>query len=1196
MTQKSSTSSSEAKAPRSDDNRSREADKNSQPTSTLPRAAAVDDVASPEVRGWHHLLRQWHIWPLPPRLAWIVPPLTSWAKFKPVLRSALIAWIMMFFMVIAPVERELGNASFLVIVFSLLQPAELPLTGIMEREFFMLFFGCCSWIWCCIAIAISHAVRHNKLPPSEANLEAIFAGRYIDKGPAIVCAVFLAFGSALWLYLKIRFGPSPFIYSSIIACLALDIMLTDAPLFPYPYYLLGRSILLPMAVKTAVTLIVSLICFPKSVNSLFVDRIVLILQPLSQAIRGQLEQFKSSPLDTDFAFTQTRNIVGQAERAVPLVAAATRLLSREVSFGLASGEDLRTVEFLVKALVAPANGWSQYFGVIENDLRSGHFPVPKSELPQTRPPSPSSTPVTRTPLHSRPPTRPQTPTQSHVDLHERHLDDTNEQQDSDNEAHRHHDRFGSRLNVLLNKAPLYSHLHNRQSRPPSVDGQIPASPSYQTRHGFFNSGHHTPDHHHHPVGTWEYLRYAQIEEKLHQKSADIITDRIFSALGESSVNIMTANAEGIDYVVTWLETLNAQRYRLFLARFTGQKVSISRCADEVAAKSMAETMDKLRAALEHFKNEERLRVVDMFRQSIEDPRNGKGYPHRYLFQAFVHQHTNIVFTQRLLKLLEELDRIETMRGQGQLWLPRLPRLLQAKTWMSSGDDNEVVNETEGDAADDMHHHPEEDWYKLRGLGGASPRDPDSLEPSTSVQRLGTALHTYLGRLWHGNLLFAVKAGTLTALLSVPFFLSASAGFTQREKGLWTLFVAQLSFGRHRGDSVLALVSRTLCTLAGAVVAMLIWYISSGSGRASPFSFMVVWGFAVVPIFIFRIYWPFSPQTAIITALTIAVCVGYSYKDSYNPAPYTSPGHGWELAWRRIVEVIMGATAAVIWSFVPPTSTLREYLRQSHASTIHRLGILHCKLIAFTLNHDEGGDVDPAVLSAEIISLRAKLRRLDARKAQVAYETSLRGAWPRERYEMLFETQLALSKLLSAAVIISQQLGPGYSRALLRRTRFAQQGFMADVLTAYTLCSTALRTAQPLPQLSPVLFSRYLSEAGFLFRAPNAERDRSFDREDEEELGLPQELTMKVLQSEEYCAFAVGVVTLSHIVMTLDKLVLATKQLVGESFELPPELYYETQRKIERERELRKAQEEKQEQQIPEIEKVRRRTAVGTDVA
>lgn len=1083
---------------------------------------------------WKRRLEELGIWSLVPQVAWIAIPFQSWARFKPVLRSAIVAWLVAFFMVISPIERNLGNASFLVLVIALLQPAELPLMGLIEREAFLLLFCLAAWAWACIAIKIADAARSTRLLPSEVNLQLVYEGAYVEAAPSIVCCLFLGTGSAFFLYLKMRYGASPFIFSAIIACLTVDIILTTAHLFPYPNYLIGQSILKPMALKSAVTIVVGATFFPKSVNSLFVDRVVLVLKPLQQALRSQEEQFKSSPLDPEFDFLKTRNIVGQSERAVPLVTGASRLLSRELSFGLAGGKDLATVERLVKALVAPANGWSQYFAVIENDLRSGHFYQPergRASAPPTRPTSRAPTP-----LPSRPPSPDGEREQSH----------TYSPAESVHGGHGSHGVHGGRLGALLAHLPHRRSFHGDHSNPPS-----PAP-----------SRHHHHHHHHHatPVGTWESLRFAQLEERLHTKSADSTTDHVFTVLGSSSAGIMAANAAAIDFVVNWLGTLNAHRYDLFMARFTGRKARTVMQERGSWIKSTAEAIAELESALQQFKTRDRLEVVALFKAAVDQHRGEKPLPHRYLFQAFVHQHTSIVFAERMIALLQKINDLERTRMVGRLWFPSLPSIFKLDTWFNSDD---LSGKNEG-FEEDGENHREEEWYEEQGLGGASPRDPDSMEPTTLLQQWGTTAHIWVERLFSGNLLFAVKVATLSGLLSLPFYFRSTAGFCQREKALWTLFMAQLTFSRHRGEVLYALVSRLLCTVFGGIVAMLVWYIASGSGRANPFAFMAVWAVATIPIFIFRLHQPYSPPIAMISSITIAVVVGYSYKDAYNPAPYTAQGVGWSVAWKRLVEVAIGTTAAAIWSLVPPTSTLRQYLRTSHAATIHRIGTLHCQLLAYTLNHGHSNgpsrsptdhDVDPAQLTADIISLRGKLRVLDAKKHSVTYETSLRGRWPKERYEKLFEVQLALTKLLSAAVVVSQQLGSGYSRGLLKRTKFAQVRFMADVLSVYSLCSTALRTAQPLPQLSPILFARYLSDAGFLFADRRGEDEGDDDPDDHPHSGLPRHLTVELMESPEYMSFAVGVITLSGIVLFLDRLQLATKELVGESFELPPELYY-----------------------------------------
>ena len=133
-------------------------------------------------------------------VAWVVPVLRDWAKMKPVLRSALAAWLCMLCMIIRPIEVALGTASFLILVGIFIQPCELPFVAIIEREFFTLL-----------------------LTAELVQQEIVYSGGYIEAGPTAICTVFLAVGVAALLYLKVKFGPSPFLFASILGCISLDI-------------------------------------------------------------------------------------------------------------------------------------------------------------------------------------------------------------------------------------------------------------------------------------------------------------------------------------------------------------------------------------------------------------------------------------------------------------------------------------------------------------------------------------------------------------------------------------------------------------------------------------------------------------------------------------------------------------------------------------------------------------------------------------------------------------------------------------------------------------------------------------------------------------------------------------------------------------------------------------------------------------
>ena len=107
-----------------------------------------------------------------------------------------------------------------------------------------------------------------------------------------------------------------------------------------------------------------------------------------------------------------------------------------------------------------------------------------------------------------------------------------------------------------------------------------------------------------------------------------------------------------------------------------------------------------------------------------------------------------------------------------------------------------------------------------------------------------------------------------------------------------------------------------------------------------------------------------------------------------------------------------------------------------------------------------------------------------------------------------------------------------------------------------MISTALRTGTPLPQITPApLLDRFLREHPGL---------NVLQQEAADEAGLPRTVTFDTLQDEQYMYishltrgmsiysvftryFSVGVSHAHGIVSRLDRLMLATKELVGERF-------------------------------------------------
>ncbi|SNX87709.1 uncharacterized protein MEPE_06419 [Melanopsichium pennsylvanicum] len=1356
---------------------------------------------------WKRFAATIGLYPLPWYLSWILPCFT-WPKLKPVIRSSLLAWICMLFILIRPTEIALGSASFLVLVAAFIQPAEAPLAAVVEREFFTLVFVCGAWLWSVIAIAISHAARKNKLSRAEFSIQRAVRGDYIEARSTIPCAVFLSVGSAVMLYVKVRFGPGPFLFASVLSCILLNIALTYAPLYPFPFYSLGQAVVVPLALKAAVNIFLSIVFFPKSVNSQFVEHLVAVLNPISEACGDQVKLLLTSPLDTPssdpssdkhpevesaeqhkhgFDFEFVKNKLAAAEGGLVPVSMSSRLLTREISFGLANGDDLRALERLSRSLIAPADGWSYYYASIKADIQSAHFPktpvpsrlatpaitpaiTPRTSFEHSRDHSESGHTTQRDATHPtftqkdshqhqlHPPSRPHSPALTPLTPF----------------ATAHHDSPhmpvpASGTSTPHRESPLHSQVFPHESSH-STDAtsfrQLDEHPSVQPGNELTSSrfrkmahsiaaasrsssprrwthhGHHgstdVRDHHHHdsryhqaldrsnqllhnfvhkrdpaPVAIWESIRFGNLESYLHTPASNFITEMFAQLLRETCSDLLTADAEAIRHVVAWLSHLNSQRYRflhdrLFLSK--EQRADKGRKQADETAKVIA----SVEAKLSEFNRSQRLKVLDPYRDALcanqkaslgnadlaaeLDLRTGPGeigkIHHRYLYQAWLHQFHTISFTERLLALLREVEAIQRERTAAHLWFPHWPKMLSVDAWRNSSGDAHEADEPDNDpehipditsdtpaasrtssrgsagavesnsssqtqrghAQDEkgnghahahfcsssdhpQHHHQHHDDNLIGAerdpivdLSSTRARDPDALDPEGFLQVVGHTIYFWTRRPFRGNTLFGVKAAALIALVSLPAHLKSSAGWCYENRAIWAIFMAQLTLARFRGETAFALLSRILATAIGAVFALIIWYISTGDGRGNAFGLGATTAVAFPIVMLFRIYFPGPPITPIIASVTTGLIVGYSWKDVTNPT-IGSPGYGWTTAWKRLVAVVVGVSAAYIFSYLPPTSTLRQYQRLSHAATIAELGKIYCAVVGIashshqratacsccttttgvekavqsqlqsrsgsrrpSLHHpSESQQPSPALagqlnnaknekeeeeeekgkkatlvnvhpsseaVRKRIIAIRAKLRRLSMISVNVSYEFSLRGRWPAARYRELFDVQMQISKLLSHCLAILERLGPAYSIALLRRTRFLDPKFLGDVVSVISMCSTALKTGEALPQVTPCpLVDRFLQTPhGFSAYLPTEDKYKNnmngngWNELDEMLSTLPQKITLTTLQDAEYMTFSVGVATLFGLVVRIDKLCIAVKELVGESYALPVQVY------------------------------------------
>ncbi|KZP16769.1 hypothetical protein FIBSPDRAFT_1047238 [Athelia psychrophila] len=1039
-----------------------------------------------------------------PHFAWIAPN-NKWSKWKPVIRCALTAWICGVLFLIPATENAMGQASFLVLIASFLSPPSDPFMAVLERETMILLFVCFAWGWSCIGIAFANMARTQHVPT--ATLANILTGQYIEASPTVILAIFIFFGTAFFLYIKARQGPGPFLFATVFGCICLDITLTTSGLFPYPNYLLGQVIAVPLAIHSAVALVLSILVFPSTISALFTTRLQSSIGPLvtSMELHRTLLQ---TPVDSpDFTPKGILAAVNQAEDSLVQLAAAARLLKMDIIFDRFSPGDFSELHKLTRRLVVRSNGMTVYFSLI--DPTRERFPVTPAP---SRPQSPMWTPSTSRPpspergsRQEHPPASPdEDPPKSSVSslhrrkLHHLHIPGSRVQHRHSNH---HHNSPSTHRNLLHS-----SLLHLAISRNPE-----------------------------HAVGVFESTRYLGLESKImSHPDAERLSADSTKLLDESADELLGGCIDSLKEVHAWMGQLRHGRWGFWIG-----KVNKKRLQEEKIQK-FEDTKAALEDMLTRFRQDKRHKVLEPYMAAFDPESDSHSEltevpPHRYLFNCYVYQFHLMQFAIVMVDMLAEVIRLERLREKNKLWTPAEPirNLLSWGAW---------------EPAEHMDQYDEEDPDMIQGvepellndLGMAHRRDPDALPPRNQFEAFMNFLYKIMLTLGGGNTLFALKAALLTVILCIPSFLKSSGSFAYHNKFVWGVFMGQLTMARFRGDTSFGFVARISSTFFGGLVGLIMWYISAGNGDGNPYGLAAVFAVCFPFFFFARIYWPGPPMTNLIFFVTSALVVGYSYQDNHLVTA-SSPGSGFSVFWRRFVLVTVGVFGAFIFSFLPPSTTLRYYQRASLATSSAELGVIYCAIVSHA-NSSTRGDDKIQLIVKSLIGIRSKLKRSLVLRTNIIYEFSLRGRWPAERYHEILKIQLEAAFLLSHLLLIVERLEPAWSRAFLRRTRLLEADFQGDVLAVITMISNSLRSGQPLPQITPCpLLDRYMiKHHGLQVIHQDA---------DDEDYGIPRTLTMETLKSEQYLMFSVGVATTFAIVTRLDRLMVATKNLVGEQYHI-----------------------------------------------
>ncbi|KAF8911493.1 hypothetical protein CPB84DRAFT_1671782 [Gymnopilus junonius] len=1076
--------------------------------------------------------------------AWI-PQNWTWSKIKPVIRCALAGWISLVLFVIPKVELMMGSAGFLILIAVFLSPPSDAFIAVLEREFLFLSMCCLSSAWSCLGIFLANLARHVHVP--SATLGQVIDGKYIEARPSIIIGVFIFFGSAFILWVRANRGRGPFFFPCVISCLVMDICLTNAALFPYPFYPISRAVLVPISLHTAVALVFSLLVFPSTISAVFTTRLSSSLTPVLSALSDHAKLLATPLNSAEFApsLNILRKDARSCETELVTLAAAGRLLKNDLIYARFAPDDFIAFQGKLKRLAGRMDGLGVYFSLV--DLSRERFPG------TIRTSSHSTTPGTPRDYLSRATSRTSTGTTPSLQASPRRRRHSHYRTHSTSQSHLHfHD-------VFYPPHSHHSHHHND-----GLDSTMP----HHLLHSSLLMEHTSERKAEYAVGIFESQRYLNLEAMvLMDPNEDEWNEKIRVMVKNSCTPLLEVCSVGVTAAKDWISSVRNARLPEFLS-------SLELKARDERFRKICEVRDRLAIALESFRTLERHAVLEPYRYAFEEDiqnptrrfheeekyggrpatEEKRGMPpHRCLFNCFLYQYNLMQLASIILEILDEILKLEDARHHCQLWIP-LRRIMKTKwNFWSLSEPVDSANEDDDPGRFNlMIHHAFSSANDDLGL--PQRRDPDHLPPRNLFEAVMVNIHKAFLSLGSGNVLFALKGGLLSVTLALPSLLRHSAKFAYENRFVWGIFMGQMALARFQGDTTFALWARITSTFFGALVGMIMWYISCGSGHGNSYGLAAVSAVCFPFFFYARLYWPVPILRNFVFFVTASLVrlpahitladayhfhdqvIGYSYQDVRLDLP-GNPGYGWSVAWRRFITVTCGVSAAFIASFFPPSTTIRGYQRHLLATTSAEIGTVYCSILSFA-NTKYEPEIQEII--STLLAVRNKLGRLLAMRINVGYEFSLQGRWPADRYQKIVDLQMNIL-FLSHLMSVLEHMDPAWSRAFLRRTRFINPDFQGDVLAVISMMSFALRTGSPLPQITPCpLVDRFMLE----YRGLNA-----IHKDSEDDYGLPRTLSMDTLKDEQYLMFCVGIATAFSILSRLDRLMVAVKEVVGEHYHI-----------------------------------------------
>lgn len=232
---------------------------------------------------------------------------------KILFKCSVAAWIVTVFIVINPVLKVVGQASFFsILVVFIAPPSGVVFIGLMIGA--MLLVGMClGWTWGVITMkaalatrpaadlqrqyqALQAAATQNTTNVQQASGQAtfqqvaIFDGFMLDT--RVTVTYFCMIGLFVYFIARLRVAAPKLMFVQLFATIIMDIFLTTGPLIPTFNGTLPRLLILPASIGVGVSLVCNFLFFPKSTSHIVLDDMAKLLRPMDTLLEAYLLHFQ----------------------------------------------------------------------------------------------------------------------------------------------------------------------------------------------------------------------------------------------------------------------------------------------------------------------------------------------------------------------------------------------------------------------------------------------------------------------------------------------------------------------------------------------------------------------------------------------------------------------------------------------------------------------------------------------------------------------------------------------------------------------------------------------------------------------------------------------------------------------------------------------------------------------------------------